>query len=71
MLVKTPTGRIFWWNRRFLRRRVPIMLAAAPAASPSTIIPQPWPNPVWADHEEESVPFPRSSLLYPSHTWSK
>ncbi|MFO0203429.1 MAG: hypothetical protein ACK528_09905, partial [Alphaproteobacteria bacterium] len=35
-LVKTPAGRIFRRNRRFLRRRVPVMPAAAgpPAAAP-------------------------------------
>ena len=73
-LVKTPAGRIFRRNRRFLRRQIPIMpaaaeppaaagpLAAAPPAAPAAphpaAIPQPGPNPGRADQEEEGAPPP-------------
>ncbi|XP_032784417.2 uncharacterized protein K02A2.6 [Daphnia magna] len=86
-LVKTPAGRVFRRNRRFLRRRVPVMPAAvtpptvpatpAPAIPGQAVVPCPAPDPAPVNQGEEDPPprrsarVPKPSSLYPPHTWSK
>jgi hypothetical protein len=82
-LVKTPAGRIFRRNRRFLRRRIPAMpsslLPATPSA-PSPAAPGPAPQvaepaqPIQryepAQPRQSSRP-KKPSSRYPAHTWAQ